>query len=362
MATFPNVSFWILLRALLVFPCAVTCGASDRIDAFIAQEMARKKIPGVALAVVQDGHATKMQGYGVAILEGSVRVDSETGFEIGSITKQFTATLMMVLARERKLDLDDRITRYFAGTPDDWNPITVRHLLTHTSGIPNYTALEGFEVKRHLTPEQFVRALGAHPLKFTPGSKFSYCNSGYNLLGFIIEKVSHEKYWDVLDHRIFGPLKMSASYSRDLPRSDNRAAGYEKQEEKLFPRDSNLTDVFAAGAIVSSVQDLTKWARAIDASAILSEGELAAMWSPVRLNDGSTYPYGFGWRLDNYQGRKNIGHSGSTSGFSASLQRFPDERLTVIVLCNLGEEGIATGMARQVALLVESPTKSPDKE
>jgi CubicO group peptidase (beta-lactamase class C family) len=362
MATFPNAGFFILLRALFVLASAVTCSASDRIDAFIAQEMARKKIPGIGLTVLQDGHVTKMQGYGAAILEGSARVDSETGFEIGSITKQFTASLVMMLARERKLEFDDRITRYFAGTPDDWNTITVRHLLTHTSGIPNYTALEGFEAKRHLTPEQFVRALGAHPLKFTPGSRFSYCNSGYNLLGFIIEKVSHEKYWDVLDHRIFGPLKMTASYSRDLPRSGNRAAGYEKQDENLVPRDSNLTDVFAAGAIVSSIQDLTKWARAIDAGAILSQRELGQMWSPIRLNDGSTYPYGFGWRLDNYQGRKNIGHSGSTSGFSASLQRFPDERLTVIVLCNLGEEGVATGLARQVALMVESPTESPEKE
>jgi CubicO group peptidase (beta-lactamase class C family) len=150
---------------------------------------------------------------------------------------------------------------------------------------------------------------------------------------------------------------MTASHSRDLPDAHSRAEGYEKKRNDLVRRDSNLTDIFSAGAIVSSVKDLVQWARAIDSASIVSRSALQQMWSPVKLNDGSSYPYGFGWRLEDFDGRRNIGHSGSTSGFSASLQRFPDYDLTVIVLCNLGEEGMATSVARMVAEIVTTPRK-----
>src|SRR3954471_9972566 len=241
----------------------------DGIDELIEREMAGRRIPGLALSLLEDGHVRKARGYGVRALDEPARVDADTVFEIGSITKQFSAALVMMLEGEDKLRLDDSITRYFTGTPKDWNGITLRHLLTHTSGIPNYTTLEGFEVSRHLTAEQFVHTLAAHPLRFQPGAKFSYCNSGYNLLGFIIEKVSGDKYWDLLQRRIFDPLKMSSSFSRDLPRKGNRASGYEKEGSRLIPRDANLTDVFAAGAIAASVNDLSKWADALEKSSLL---------------------------------------------------------------------------------------------
>ena len=144
---------------------------------------------------------------------------------------------------------------------------------------------------------------------------------------------------------------MNSSFSRNLPGSVKRAAGYEKKGGQLVPRDSNLTDVFAAGAIVSTATDLTKWILALNSEKLVKRSLIEEMWKPVKLNDGSAYPYAFGWRLDDYKGRKNIGHSGSTSGFSASLQRFPDQHLTVIVLCNLGEQAVATVIARGVANL-----------
>ena len=144
---------------------------------------------------------------------------------------------------------------------------------------------------------------------------------------------------------------MNSSFSRNLPGSVNRAAGYEKKGGQLVARDSNLTDVFAAGAIVSTATDLTKWILALNSEKLVKRSLIEELWKPVKLNDGSAYPYGFGWRLEDYKGRKNIGHSGSTSGFSASLQRFPDQHLTVIVLCNLGEQSLATLIARGVANL-----------
>ncbi|HMC29122.1 MAG TPA: serine hydrolase domain-containing protein [Verrucomicrobiae bacterium] len=324
---------------------------ADVIDDYITREMTRREVPGLALAVIEGTNVSKLKGYGVADRQSGRPVTAETAFEIGSITKQFTATLILMLREDGKLRLDDRLPRFLAGAPDDWSAITIRHLLTHTSGIRNYTGLDGFEVSRHLTAEQFVRAIGAVPLDFKPGEKFSYCNSGYNLLGFIIEKVTRQSYWDVLRQRIFSPAQMNSSFSRNLPGSVNRAAGYEKKGGQLVARDSNLTDVFAAGAIVSTATDLTKWILALNSEKLVKRSLIEELWKPVKLNDGSAYPYGFGWRLEDYKGRKNIGHSGSTSGFSATLQRFPDQHLTVIVLCNLGEQAVATVIARGVANL-----------
>jgi CubicO group peptidase (beta-lactamase class C family) len=350
--TLASYRLWtLLLTFALAALTAPSLIAADAIDSYIAEEMSRRDIPGLALATVRNGKVEKMRGYGIADLENGTPVNADTIFEIGSITKQFTATLIMMLIEERKLRLDDRLPRFLAGTPDDWSKITVRHLLTHTSGIRNYTGLDGFEVSRHLTAGEFVRSLGGHPLESEPGDKFVYCNSGYNLLGFIIEKVSGQSYWEMLRARILVPLQMNSTFSRDLPRRSNQALGYEKKDGRLVPRDSNLTDVFAAGAIVSTAGDLAKWINALGSGKLLKPATLAQMWTPTKLNDGTIYAYGFGWRLDDYKGHKNVGHSGSTSGFSASLQSFPERKLTVIVLCNLGEQAAATSIARGVATL-----------
>jgi CubicO group peptidase (beta-lactamase class C family) len=343
-------TYWLLC----VLSCALALlsfsgGAlADAIDNYIAQEMTRKEVPGLALSIVRNRKIERARGYGVADRESGVAVNPDTMFEIGSITKQFTATLVMILVEQGKIRLDDRLPRYFAGTPDDWSKITLRHLLAHTSGIRNYTGLDGFAVTRHLTVGEFVRTIGQYPLESEPGAKFAYCNSGYNLLGFMIEKVTGQSYWDVLRARILVPLQMSSTFSRDLPRRSNQALGYEKKDGRLVPRDPNLTDVFAAGAMVSTVTDLAKWIEALDSGKLLKPATLAQMWTPTKLNDGTTYSYGFGWRLDDYKGQKNIGHSGSTSGFSASLQRFPEKSLAVVVLCNLGEQALATSIARGI--------------
>ena len=340
----------LLLLFVLTALSAPPLIAGDAIDSYIAEEMSRRDIPGLALGTVRNGKVEKMGSYGIADRENGTPVNADTIFEIGSVTKQFTATLIMMLVEEGKLRLDDRLPRFLAGTPDDWSKITVRHLLTHTSGIRNYTGLDGFEVSRHLTAGEFVRSLGGHPLESSePGEKFAYCNSGYNLLGFIIEKVSGQSYWEMLRARILVPLQMNSTFSRDLPRRSNQALGYEKKDGRLVARDSNLTDVFAAGAIVSTVGDLAKWVNVLDSGKMLKPATLTQMWTPTKLNDGTIYPYGFGWRLDDHKGHKNVGHSGSTSGFSASLQSFPERKLTVIVLCNLGEQAIATSIARGVA-------------
>lgn len=342
---------WLLVVLLAL--CSASPAQADAVDDLVQGEMRRQPIPGLALEIIQNGQPVKTCAYGLANLEWQSPATPDTVFEIGSITKQFTAAGILLLAQEGKLSVDDKISRYLQDTPQTWTNITLRHLLTHTSGIKNYTALEGFELTRRLTQSQFIRKMGGYPLDFPPGDKWSYCNSGFNLLGYIIENVSGQGYWPFMHQRIFGLLAMSSTTNRN-PRTviPRRASGYETNRAgQLINRDYDLTDVFSAGEIVSTVGDLAKWNAALDAQKLLAPATEQLMWTPVRLNGGQTHPYGFGWFLDPLQGHQNIGHSGSTSGFSASIQRFPKDGLAVIVLTNSDEMGVATKLAKAIALI-----------
>jgi D-alanyl-D-alanine carboxypeptidase len=337
--------------ALTVILCLTSQAKADAVDDLIRTEMQRHPIPGLTLTVTKNGQAIKTAAYGMADLEARTPVTPDTVFEIGSITKQFTAAAILLLAQDGKLSVDDKIARHLKDTPPSWSQITIRQLLTHTSGLKSYTGLDGFELTRHLTQAQFIQRIGSHPLEFSPGAQWAYCNTGYNLLGFIIENVSGESYWDFLRERILTPLQMTNTAPRaPQPLPPNFACGYETNRAgQPIPRNPDLTDTFSAGALASTVGDLAKWNAALDAEKILTSASRQQLWTPVKLNDGTTHDYGFGWFLQPWQGHANIGHSGSTDGFSASLQRFPDNGLTVIVLCNSDEFDIATKIARKIA-------------
>jgi len=337
-----------LAVALLGIPLL---SSADQVDKYVKAEMAKREIPGLALTIIQDGKTTKTAGYGFANLELKAPAKPETVFEIGSVTKQFTAACILLLQQEGKLSVDDKIAKYLPEVPPSWSNITIRHLLNHTSGIKSYTGLDGFELTKHLTQKQFITALWKIPLEFQPGDQWKYCNTGYSLLGFIVENVSGKNYWDFLGEKIIGPLGMTSTTNREpslvVP---HRADGYEKSKNgALINRDYDLTDIFSAGAIISTVGDLSKWNAALNTEEILNNASKTAMWTSGKLNNGKETEYGFGWRVGPYQGHKNIGHSGSTSGFSASLQRFPNDKVSVIVLCNSGEEGVATVLAKKIA-------------
>ena len=343
--------------AILLICLIAAAACADRVDDYVKAQMDQRRIPGLVLTVITNGKVAKTAAYGLANVEVQAPVRIDTVFEIGSVTKQFTAALILMLVDEGKLAVDDKISRFFDNAPETWKDVTVRHLLTHTAGIRNYTSLPGFEVTKRLDAKKFVAAIGAYPLETKPGETFKYSNTGYNLLGYIIERITARSYWDVLRARILEPLEMRATTSRDSkPTVSNRAAGYELKNGVVTNRDSNLTDVFSAGAIVSTVGDLVKWNAALDARKFLSPATYEAMWQPVSLNSGERRLYGFGWRLDDHKGRRQIWHSGSTSGFTSSLLRFPDEKLAIIVLCNQGEQSTATHVARGVADLL-SPSE-----
>lgn len=325
---------------------------ADPADDVVADYMKHHPIPGVSLLVIKDGQPIKSQAYGLANLEWQIPVTTDTVFEIGSVTKQFTAAGIMLLVQDGKISVDDKISKHLKGTPPEWADITIRHLMTHTSGIHNYTGLDGFELTKHLPVDEFIKKMSTVPMDFKPGEKWSYCNTGFNLLGHIIESVSGEKYWTYMNRRIFGPLGMTNTMNR-FPGTviAHRASGYELDKKgKYINRDYDLTDIFSAGEIVSTVGDLAKWDAALDTEKILNAASKEAAWTPVKLNNGKTHEYGFGWFLSPLEGHKNIGHSGSTSGFSASNQRFPDDGLIVIALTNSGEDGIGTKLAKDVAV------------
>jgi len=322
---------------------------ADQLDDYLKAQMQEHRIPGISLAIIQSNRTVRTSAYGLANLELNVPVSPETAFEIGSLTKQFTAACVLILAQERQLSIEDKISRHLKNTPERWQNITVRHLLTQTSGLKSYTGIDGFELRRHLSQDQFIQAIGAYPLEFQPGDAWKYCNTGYSLLGFIVEKVAGKNYWDFLAEKILHPLGMNATTNR-LPSLiiPNRASGYEQTNRLWINRDYDLTDVFSAGAIISTVGDLSRWNASLDAGTLLDAPTREQMWTPAKLNGGRATAYGFGWRIEQLNGHRNIGHGGSTSGFSASLQRFPDDHLAVIILSNTDEQ-IATTLARKIA-------------
>jgi CubicO group peptidase (beta-lactamase class C family) len=338
-------SFGLLLLAAFSSASAF----ADQVDDYLNAQMQEHRIPGLAIEVIQKGKAIKTAAYGLANIELNVPMKPETVFEIGSISKQFTAAGILLLQQDGKLSVADPITRYLKDAPSSWTNITIRHLLSHTSGLKSYTGLDGFELTRHLAQKQFIEAIARQRVEFAPGESFKYCNTGFNLLGFIIENVSGKNYWPFMRERIFGPLDMNATTDRNPGVIiTNRADGYEQTNHVWINRDYDLTDVFSAGAIVSTIGDLAKWDHALDGETLLNADSKHRMWTPVKLNSGKATGYGFGWFLDKVQGHENIGHGGATSGFSATNQRFPNDDLVVIILTNTDEQ-IATTLGKKVA-------------
>ena len=284
-----------LFAALLVL-WAFTPARADEVDDYVARQLRALHIPGLSLAIMRDGQIVKAQGYGVANIGLNVPAASDTVYEIGSMTKQFTATAIMMLVEEGKVSLDDKLTKYFRqdeGAPEAWSRITVRHLLTHMSGIQNHVAVPDFPDLFHtnLTRDGLVTLFFKLPLEFQPGETWAYDNTGYYLLGIIIEKASGKSFWQFLDERIFQPLGMTATRSTDpRPMIPNRASGYECVNN-AFENRPVLTPfvAFSAGSLLSTVEDMAKWDAALYTDTILPTPVLEEMWTPVKLTNGKIF-------------------------------------------------------------------------
>jgi len=336
--------------------------------------------PGMAVLVRTQGQTIFERGYGVRDLRMKAKINAHTNFRLASFTKQFTAMAIMLLVHDGKLRYDQTLAELFPDFPAYGKSMTVRNLLNHTSGLPNYEDLmEAVEkVKGPLwSPEKQIQDDEVLKLlkqedhgKFAPGTSWSYSNSGYVVLGIIVARVSGKSYGEFLQKRIFAPLKMNHTlvYQKEKNKIVNRAFGHSKEPGSLKEMDQSSTSAtLGDGAVYSNLEDLAKWDDALRNHTLLTEKEFQPALTPVKLNDGSEprwplepnddnlHPgkpvsYGFGWFLDPYQSHPRMWHTGSTMGFRTVIERFTEgDGLTVIILCNrtnLDPEKLALQIAR----------------
>jgi CubicO group peptidase (beta-lactamase class C family) len=342
------------LAASLVF------AQTDKVDEFVKAEIAKRKIPGVSIAIVKNGVITKAKGYGLANVELNVPATPYTIYQSGSVGKQFTATLVMMLVEEGKMSLEDPVSKYFPTAPDAWKGITIRHLLTHTAGISN--KLYGqINMHQDYTENELLKMIAEIPLDFLPGEKMSYSNSGYVTLGILIHNATGEFYGDLLSKKIFTPLGMStARIINEMDIIPNRAAGYRLVLGQIKNQDwvSPSLNTTADGSLYLTVMDMAKWDAALYTEKLLKRSSLDQMWTPVKLNDGKTVPYGFGWAFDNVKGHRLIQHGGAWQGFTSQISRYVDDKLTVIVLANMA--GADPGSIARGIAAIENPDLVPE--
>ena len=319
---------------LLCSLLAIATGAkADSVDDLVLAEMKRSGTPGIGIAVVKDGKIVREQGYGLANVEHQVPVKADTIFQSGSIGKQFTAALVMLLVEDGKLKLDEPISRYLNKTPKAWKNITVRHLLTHTSGLTDPG--KKVDLRKDYTDDQLVAIAATMPLTFQPGERWEYSNVGYHLLGFICNKVGGKFYGDQLRERVFAPIGMGARVISERDIVANRAAGYDVVDGQLKNQNwvSPTMNSTADGSLYMTAHDLALWDLALYQDKPLNANIKKLSWTPVELKKGA-YPYGFGWNLDPVNGHRRVWHNGSWQGFRTMISRFVDDKLTVIVLAN----------------------------
>jgi len=336
--TLKKQSCWLWIAIACLLNSLALAQTPDKVDEYVQSVMKERKIPGIALLVVQDGKAVRSQGYGFSNVELQVPVKPETLFQSGSVGKQFTATAVMMLVEEGKVGLEDPLTKYFPDGPAAWKNVTVRQLLSHTAGFTDYP--ENFDFRRDRTEDEILKAIEAVPLAYPPGTKWSYSNLGFATLGILIHKASGKFYGDFLQERVFGPLGMTTT--RIISEEDiipNRSAGYRLVKGQLKNQEwvSPTLNTTADGSLYFSILDLQKWDAALTQGKLLKKSSFDEMWTIAKLKDGTPNSghYGFGWFLENIHGHPIIEHEGAWQGFNTSINRYVNDKLTVVVLTNL---------------------------
>jgi CubicO group peptidase (beta-lactamase class C family)/uncharacterized protein YneR len=337
--------------AITVFLAAVclaqTQDNTERMEQVIQSFVAGKKFMGAVL-VARDGKVIFEKGYGFANLEWDVPNSPTTKFRLGSITKQFTAASILLLEERGKLKVEEPVRKYMPDAPAAWDKITIFNLLTHTSGIPSFTGFPDYQSTEATatTPEKLVARFRDKPLEFQPGEKWNYSNSGYVLLGYLIEKISGQSYADFVQQNIFDPLGMRDSgYDSNSAIIPHRAAGY--APSPAGPVNAGFIHMsipFSAGALYSTTEDLLRWEQGLFGGKVLSPASLGKMTTPFKQN----YAFGLGVSTDG--GHKVISHDGGIEGFNTTLAFYPEDRLVVVVLANLNGPAAGT-IGRDLALI-----------
>jgi CubicO group peptidase (beta-lactamase class C family) len=344
---------------------ALTPAQAAAIDRYVSAEMSRERIPGAEVGIYRDGGAVLEKGYGIANIEWNAAVTPTTLMQSASVGKQFAATAVMMLVEQGKVSLDDSIVTYFPDAPSSWKPIKLKNLLSNTSGLAEYEdsarikpgAL--FDIRKDFTEDEMVKKIETLPIEFKPGDDWNYRNTNYVLLGVLIHKVTGQFYGDYLHDRIFVPLGMTST--RIISESDiipGRAAGYEIKGGQLRNQTwvAPSFNTTADGSLYFNVVDLEKWDRDLYGTSLVSKASLDTMWTPFVLNNGKPNDsgYGFGWFNGIMNGHRVIFHDGAGQGFACTIERYVDDKLTVVVLTNLDAGHSNPGyIARVVAGLVE---------
>lgn len=339
---------------LVICCCAMLscfCPAQEyvsRLDEIAQSYVSNKQFMGSVL-LVRDQTVLFNKGYGFANVEWNVPNDSKTKFRLGSVTKQFTAACVLLLEERGKLKTDAPVTKYLPNAPASWDKVTIYHLLTHTSGIPSFTDFPDYASTEAFptTPEKLVSRFRDRPLDFQPGEKFKYSNSGYVLLGYLIEKLSGQNYSQFVEENIFKPLKMQDSgYDSNSAIIPHRASGYTPDPEGI--RNTGYVDMtvpFSAGALYSTTEDLVRWEQGLYSGKVLSAASLQKMTTPAKDN------YAMGLVVSTENGHRKFSHGGSIEGFNTSLAYYPDDKLAVVVLGNVNG-GAPDQIARQLGEVV----------
>jgi len=312
----------------------------DETEGAVRELMTKRQVAGASAAVLRDGKLILARGYGFANIEKSIPAAPATLYQIGSTTKPLTAMAIMMLVEQGGVSLEEKAAKYLPRLPASCSDITVRQLLTHTSGVNRDLRADNTD---DFSIDQFWTKLAKAAPSFPPGEKWEYSNTGYILLGLIVEAVANKPYGEFLQERICQPLEMAdTSYLAPAREDPKRAQGYEMDEERFRPS-PYFSGGFAAGGLVSSVTDLARWSASLGTEKLLQRASLEQMWKPAVLKNGKPVSfefrgeqasYGFGWFLTSYRGRKLITHGGTLAGFSSQIMSFPEEKLTIIVNSN----------------------------
>ncbi len=369
------------LFSLLLLAVAFSCGEhasaavdpiepkalAQSVDAVFA-EYAKPGSPGCSLAVIQDGRITYEKGYGLASIEHGVPIDpKKTVFDIGSTSKQITAACVLLLAQDGKLSLDDEVRKHVPELPDYGTPITIRHLLHHTSGLRDYAdvmAMSGLNFEDWTTDGEGLAAIARQKkLNFKPGSEHRYSNSGYFLLSQIVERVSGKRMREFAQERIFGPLGMTNTrilddHTKVIP---HRAASYAPGPEGSFAVQMSNWEQTGDGAVQTTVEDLAKWDQNFYDPKVGGAGLVEQLQTRGTLNDGETIPYARGLLVEEHRGLRRVSHGGGWAGYRAEMIRFPDQKLSVVTLCNLGTVN-PTFLAQRVADLYLADKLQPEAQ
>lgn len=337
---------------------AATANAQyQKVEALFKDQVAKKASPSYSVAIVKGGKVAFAKGFGLADIENEVPSTPQSVYRLGSITKQFTATMVMQLVQEGKLKVDDTCRSILPEIPELWSKVTVRQLLNHTSGIKSYTDVKGIflnDALKPTSPAGIIKTVENEPLDFEPGTKWNYNNTGYELLGMIIEKLDKGTYAASLKSRILTPLGMNDTYftsERNIVK--RRVHGYSGGKDGFRNAQYlNMDWPYAAGSMESTVLDLAKWDAALYGNKILSQKALAEMWTTTPLGQDKVADYGFGWHVETKNGIQLVEHGGGIHGFNTYIRRVPSKNLTVIVLCN-NDKGNASSLAVQVSEMLE---------